>query len=968
MASAGDGQGVVYTNWDKDSILMCDCDAGFFGADCSMVMCPKGDDPMTINQNYRTIRLTVTKTSGSFSGSLGFEFQGTTSYLPLTSPTAQNCAAALEASPQIGSVGCTVTYPSALTLQFTITFYSWPTNAKSNNLHYHDGNPLLREFLCDISRATSDISCAWGDVVSSNVIGACDAFLPQPPNAARNSHSHLSLFPPSHTTTEWEFCSNRGICDFNSGICACEDGFGGAACSNQTYSHSIPGSNALPGFQVNVAGTDFVGDALQIRTEKGPAPDFFLIEAIAGNQRVFDVRGDGVATFTGFITHNGGQTIASGGLMITTTGLTVAESGMTVKSSSTTTPVTVISSTAPASSTFSGDLGTSTGGVLTVNSLGGGSHNLLYAANSSTGVFKVSNTGLVSVKGGMAVSGGVSVYNAGLSVTGGFTVRADGVGATFGSPVTITSNSGLTTPKIIVGQQGLGLQVLSGGINVFSGGINIVSGGLRVKGVTVLQSTSIQTTQFTSSGGITAGSFTTAGAVTASGAISGASLSVGSGAITAGSLALSGGTISATGLSMVASGITTPAVTSTGTIAATGAITSSTTIAATGAISGASLSVGAGAITAGSLALSGGTISATGLSMTATGITTPAVTSTGTMSASGLSITSTAGITTPSLTISGTGTISATGLSMVASGITTPAVTSTGTIAAPGAISGASLSVGAGAITAGSLALSGGTISATGLSMTATGITTPAVTSTGTMSASGLSITSTGTISAYGLTVGAGGISFGGSTFTSATVATTTATADNFYLTTTSDRRLKRDLAPVGDSLDKLRRLKSVYFYWTPEAQRGLSGLRSGQLIPKDAPQGLRGTNDAASRNSSSSNSRSSSSSNSSATSFLDPLASAAALGRDSVRFDSRRHIGFIAQDVQGVIPEAVSEMHGDRYLGIDYAAVVPVLAGALQELDRIQAAQAAEIRALREEIQTMRQLQESHKKGALSA
>jgi hypothetical protein len=86
------------------------------------------------------------------------------------------------------------------------------------------------------------------------------------------------------------------------------------------------------------------------------------------------------------------------------------------------------------------------------------------------------------------------------------------------------------------------------------------------------------------------------------------------------------------------------------------------------------------------------------------------------------------------------------------------------------------------------------------------------------------------------------------------------------------------------------------------------------------------------------------------------------------VRFDSRRHIGFIAQDVQGVIPEAVSEMHGDRYLGIDYAAVVPVLASALQELDRIQAAQAAEIRALREEIQTMRQLQESHKKGALSA
>jgi len=201
VASAGDGQGVVYTNWDKDSILMCDCDAGFFGADCSMVMCPKGDDPMTINQNYRTIMLTVTKTSGSFSGSLGFEFQGTTSYLPLTSPTAQNCAAALEASPQIGSVGCAVTYPSALTIQFTITFYSWPTNAKSNNLHYHDGNPLLREFLCDISRATSDISCAWGDVVSNNVVGTCAAFPPPPSPPPMPASSHpLTSRPPTPPT------------------------------------------------------------------------------------------------------------------------------------------------------------------------------------------------------------------------------------------------------------------------------------------------------------------------------------------------------------------------------------------------------------------------------------------------------------------------------------------------------------------------------------------------------------------------------------------------------------------------------------------------------------------------------------------------------------------------------------------------------------------------------------------------
>jgi len=33
---AGDGKGIVYTNWDANSIVMCSCDANFFGADCSL--------------------------------------------------------------------------------------------------------------------------------------------------------------------------------------------------------------------------------------------------------------------------------------------------------------------------------------------------------------------------------------------------------------------------------------------------------------------------------------------------------------------------------------------------------------------------------------------------------------------------------------------------------------------------------------------------------------------------------------------------------------------------------------------------------------------------------------------------------------------------------------------------------------------------------------------------------------------
>ena len=40
----------VYNNWDADKIYACDCDRGFFGYDCSLRSCPRGDDPLTTGQ------------------------------------------------------------------------------------------------------------------------------------------------------------------------------------------------------------------------------------------------------------------------------------------------------------------------------------------------------------------------------------------------------------------------------------------------------------------------------------------------------------------------------------------------------------------------------------------------------------------------------------------------------------------------------------------------------------------------------------------------------------------------------------------------------------------------------------------------------------------------------------------------------------------------------------------------------
>lgn len=32
----GDGLGIEYNEWDSDSILLCKCDNGYFGNDCSL--------------------------------------------------------------------------------------------------------------------------------------------------------------------------------------------------------------------------------------------------------------------------------------------------------------------------------------------------------------------------------------------------------------------------------------------------------------------------------------------------------------------------------------------------------------------------------------------------------------------------------------------------------------------------------------------------------------------------------------------------------------------------------------------------------------------------------------------------------------------------------------------------------------------------------------------------------------------
>lgn len=145
-------------------------------------MCPKGDDPWTTEQNNRAIGLIITSsnTSVPLDGFIGIKLYGSTSFIPLTSPSNTKCKESLQNSSQIGTVECNYTVVSSLKHIIDITFTSWPMyNLPDNNIFVNNGNPDLTEFYCDISlinslnikHHNSTITCHFYNIQSHNIKG-----------------------------------------------------------------------------------------------------------------------------------------------------------------------------------------------------------------------------------------------------------------------------------------------------------------------------------------------------------------------------------------------------------------------------------------------------------------------------------------------------------------------------------------------------------------------------------------------------------------------------------------------------------------------------------------------------------------------------------------------------------------------------------------------------------------------------
>jgi len=269
----------------------CWCDYGFTSSDyseCDIKVCPRGDDPLTTNQDYRVISMAISSDHGTIKGSLQFSFFGehfsfdantnviSTDSLAEKIKKLPNVADASVSTGEAQSSGGSI---------YNITFLRWPTYPLENNVHYHSGNPSLASFECNAvdletqswTKSSNDVTCAINDVVNSNL-------------------------------REYATCSKHGSCNKNLGLCKCDPGWSGVACQDNRDVVDVQ--------EFSSAGPFFAGNLVKLKAVRDFSNEFNFIEAVSGQNEdnMISVRGDGsIIMYHGDIRMKSGSINISGG-------------------------------------------------------------------------------------------------------------------------------------------------------------------------------------------------------------------------------------------------------------------------------------------------------------------------------------------------------------------------------------------------------------------------------------------------------------------------------------------------------------------------------------------------------------------------------------------------------------------------------------------------------------------------------
>ena len=168
--------------WDAYMVQGCLCDTGYTGYDCSLLTCPTGDDPNTINQYDEQQLISCTDADGAGTFTLSFRLQ-TTVILSGTITTA-DLKTALQSLTSVGTV--------------SVDIY---TDGNPDKLCTPYGNQFLVTFL--------------------STHGPLPVMVPK-----SGGIDSLTVTEEVAGTKENIPCSGRGLCDPTTGLCTCFTGYG----------------------------------------------------------------------------------------------------------------------------------------------------------------------------------------------------------------------------------------------------------------------------------------------------------------------------------------------------------------------------------------------------------------------------------------------------------------------------------------------------------------------------------------------------------------------------------------------------------------------------------------------------------------------------------------------------------------------------------------------------------------------
>ena len=224
-----------YKLWDGNSRRACVCDAGFSGYDCSLRLCPRGDDPLTTAQYSCGGECKFAQQTVRFDAAGVTSAAATATQVKFALKHTHWDGQVYKTEDKIVSLGTAGSSATIITEHVKQSLLNLPNGAVSDIVV--SCTETISGDACSASTATGlsfDVAITFrtpsGPQHQLSVV-----FADVTPGSATSYIGYVSVIPASTVvgTRERVECSARGLCDYSSGECSCFAGYTGPSCSVQ---------------------------------------------------------------------------------------------------------------------------------------------------------------------------------------------------------------------------------------------------------------------------------------------------------------------------------------------------------------------------------------------------------------------------------------------------------------------------------------------------------------------------------------------------------------------------------------------------------------------------------------------------------------------------------------------------------------------------------------------------------------